>query len=678
MKWFNNLLAIFVVGIVLLIIIPLPANLLDGVIVFNLCISLVIMLITMYTKDVLEFSAFPSLLLITTLLRVGLNVSSTRLILSNGGKAGRVIETFGKFVIGNNPVVGLVVFVIIVVIQFVVITKGAERVSEVAARFTLDAMPGKQMAIDADLSAGIIDEATATERRKKIQRNADFYGAMDGASKFVKGDAIVSIVVIFVNIIGGTIVGLMNGQADILTILKTYTIATIGDGLVSQLPALMISTATGLIVTRSASENSLSYELSSQLVSQPVVLMIAGGAMGVFSLVPGMPWQIMLLIGGMFFFTGFKLKDSGVPASEPDTIELPESETDFYRNIDNVYTLLSVDQLEMEFGYSIIQLIDEASGGSFVDRLVLFRKQFAIDYGMVVPSIRLKDNISLSPGEYSVKIKGEEVARGEVLTDHYLAMIPGDEELPEIDGIDVLDPAFGTEAKWITADVADDAKVFGYTVIDALTVIITHLSEIIKQHAHELLSRQDVSLLLENVKKTNKELVGEVIPGVISMGDLQKILGNLLKEQLPIKDMVTILETIGDYGSVTKDTDMLTEYVRQAFKRTITRMYVKDNQITVIALDQEVEKSIMASVRKTDHGSYVAMQPGMMQKIVTSLISEMKKLGNYQNGTVVLTSPVVRFYFKKMTEQFLPEITVLSFNEIETNVQVTAAATVTL
>lgn len=678
MKRINNILAVLLIGIILLIIIPLPAAMLDVMIIFNLLISLTIMLTTMYTTDVLDFSAFPSLLLITTLLRVGLNVSSTRLILSNDGQAGQVIKTFGEFVIGSNVVVGLVVFIIIVVVQFVVITKGAERVSEVAARFTLDAMPGKQMAIDADLNAGIIDEKTAMERRKKVQRGADFYGAMDGASKFVKGDAIVSIIVIFVNIIGGSIVGLMNGNSDITTILTTYTIATVGDGLVSQIPALMVSTATGLIVTRAASENNLSTELASQLTSRPIALMIAGSVMFILSLIPGMPKLPMILMGGLFLFIGNKLRTQEKPQESSQQVEVPKSEMDFYRNIDNVYTLLTVEQIEIEFGYSIVQFMDEANGGSFVDRVVLFRKQFAIDYGMVIPSVRLKDNIQLSPGEYVIKIKGEEVARSEVLTDHYLAMIPNEGVMEEIEGIDVIDPAFGTDAKWIAAKDKEDAEVYGYTVIDALSVIITHMSETIKRYANELLSRQDVNLLLDNIKKDNKGLVEEVVPTVIPVGDLQKILGNMLKERLPIKDMATILETIGNYGVVTKDTDMLTEYVRQAFKRTITRMYVKENKINVIALDPDVEKNIMSSIRKTDHGSYIAMDPGMMQKIVTSLIEQIKKVNAQSENIIVLTSPVVRFYFKKMTEQFLPDITVLSFSEIESSVKIVAAATVSM
>ena len=613
------------------------------------------------------------------MIRVGLNVSSTRLILSKGGHAGQVIKTFGEFVIGNNPVVGIVIFAIIVVVQFIVITKGAERVSEVSARFTLDAMPGKQMAIDADLNAGLIDEKTAMERRQKIQRDADFYGAMDGASKFVKGDAIVSIVVIFINIIGGMIIGLINGSADLPTVLRTYTIATVGDGLVSQIPALMVSTATGLIVTRAASEDSFSADLTKQLTSQPLVLSITGGVMLAICLIPGMPKLPLILIGALFLFIGFKLRTNAeeTPQIDEDS-EQPQSEMDFFRNIDNVFSLLNVELIELEFGYSIIQYMDKMTSGSIVDRIVMLRKQFATERGFVIPSVRIRDNIQLSPGEYVIKIKGEEVARGEVLTDHYLAMVPDTEVLEEIDGIEVFDPAYGGEARWITADNKEDAEVYGYVVIDPITVIVTHFSKIVKEHAWELLTRQDVSSILDHVKKTNKGLVEEVIPGIIPMGDLQKILSNLLKENLPIRDMVTILETIGDYGAVTKDTDILTEYVRQAFKRTITRKYSSGGKINVIALDPEVEKSIMSAVRKTEHGSYLSMEPSMINKIITKLVEELKKMKTGYEESVVLTSPVVRFYFKRMTEQFLPELTVLSFNEIESNVQIVATATVSL
>ena len=573
-------------------------------------------------------------------------------------------------------VVGVVVFIIIVVIQFVVITKGAERVSEVAARFSLDAMPGKQMSIDADLNSGIIDEKTAIDRRNKIQRSADFYGAMDGATKFVKGDAIISIVIIFVNIIGGAVTGLMSGLGDMSGIMQTYTIATIGDGLVAQLPALMISTATAMIVTRAASENSLSVELMGQLFSQSIVLTIAGAAMYVLCLIPGMPKLPLLVLGTLFIAIGVRLKKESASIEKEDESEILETDLDFYRDIENVYSLLSVEQIEMEFGYSIVQYIDSPEKSSFMDRVVLLRKQIASDYGFVIPSVRLRDNIQLSPGEYVIKIKGEQVAKGEVLVDHYLAM-PGEDQLDdEIEGIDVIEPVFGSDAKWITYNQKEDAEVYGYAVIDAISVIITHLSETVKRHSNELLGRQEVSQILENVKNLNRELVEDTIPSVISIGDLQKILGNLLSESLPIKDMVTILETICDYGSVTKDTDMLTEYVRQALKRTISRLYVNNNKINALVLDPELEKSIMSSVRKTEHGSYVAMQPDAMQRIVTSLIEELKKVKGKGNNIIVLTSPVVRFYFRKMTEQLLPEITVLSYNELESNVQVTALATI--
>lgn len=667
----ENGLAVFIIAIILLIIIPLSPIAMDFLIIFNILFSLVIFILTMYVKDTLEFSVFPSLLLITTLLRVGLNVASTRLILGNNGSAGAVIETFGEFVIGGNPIVGLVIFIIIVIIQFLVITKGAERVSEVSARFTLDAMPGKQMAIDADLNAGIIDEQMAKERRLKVQREADFYGAMDGASKFVKGDAIVSIIVMVINILGGTVIGLINGSGDIGQILTLFTIATVGGGLAAQVPALMVSTAMGMIVTRSASENSLGKDLSNQLLAQPMVLILSGGALLVLFVIPGMPKAPLLVLGGGFLALGLQLRKQ----VKPEPVEIPEAketktETDYYRNIDNIYNLLNVEQIEMEFGYSLIPLVDESQGSTFIDSVVMLRKQFATEMGMVVSAVRLRDNSLLKPNEYVIKIKGEHVARGEVLADRYLAIEHGNVEEP-ISGINTYDPTFGLPAKWIASSDRDEAEIRGYTVIDPQSVIITHLSEVIKQHAHEILTRQDVNALIDNLRKTNKQLVDDIIPNIISMADLKKVLGNLLKEHIPIKDLATILEVIGDYGAVTKDTDMLTEYVRQGLRRTITRLYVQDNKLKVIALDPDLEKLIMSNLRKTEYGSYVALDPQTIEKIIANLTEYTNKMKELLSELIVLASPVIRFYFKKMVEQSVPDITVLSLNEIDPQVEVT-------
>lgn len=682
MKLFQNSIAIFIVIIVVFIIIPLPAALLDMMFILNITLSLIILLMSMYIKTSLEFSAFPSLLLITTLFRLSLNISSTRLILSNGGNAGQVIAAFGDFVVGGNPVVGFVIFLIIVIVQFFVITKGAERVSEVAARFTLDAMPGKQMAIDADLNAGLIDEQTARKRRSDVQREADFFGSMDGASKFVKGDAIISIIVTAINLLGGMATGMLSGGMDFGQVWNTYAIATVGDGLVSQLPALLISTATGMLVTRTASENNLNTDLTRQFAAQPTAFIIAGSVAACLIFVPGFPPFQIILVSVALIALGLRLRSSMnkallASAAEQEQPEFELSETSFYKNIDNVYTLLNVEQIEMTFGYSLLPLVDESSGGSFIDRVVMFRKQFAIDMGMVVPSVRMRDNGQLNPNQYTIRLKGEEIARGEVLVDHYLALNPG-EVTENIDGIDTIEPAFGIPAKWIPASRREAAEMAGYTVIDPTSVIITHLSEVIKAHAHELLTRQEVNTLINNLKKTNAVLVDEVIPNIVTPGDLQKVLANLLREGIPIRDMETIIETLGDYGNTLKDTDMLTEYVRQALKRTITRKFAQANQLHVITLDTETENLIMGAVKKTDHGSYLALDPDTVQKIASSLIAQINKIKDLMPTPIILTSPIVRIYFKRLADQFVNGIVVLSFSEIDNSVQIQAVGNISI
>lgn len=690
MKLFNNAISIFVVFIIILLIIPLPPFILDFMFMLNISLSFVILLTSMYIKETLELSIFPSLMLITTLLRLSLNVSSTRLILSNGGHAGQVIATFGNFVISGNIVVGFVVFLIIVFVNFLVITKGAERVAEVSARFTLDAMPGKQMAIDADLNSGLIDEQQARQRRSKIQREADFYGSMDGATKFVKGDAIASIVITLINFIGGILVGLVSGGMPFNEVLQVYTIATVGDGLVSQVPALLISTATGMIVTRSSSENNLNIDVGTQLLGQPIALIIAGIVVFFMSFVPGSPKTQIFIIAVILVAMGIiaqrgpakaalaaaggaAILESG--AVEEDTGAEMLNEATYYKNIENVYGLLNVDPIEMEFGYSLVPLVDESSGGSFIDRIVMFRKQFATDYGVVIPTVRLRDNGMLNPNQYVVKLKGEEIGRGEILVDYYLALNPGNAS-EDIEGIDTVEPAYGIPSKWITEEMRETAEVYGYTVIDPLSVIVTHMSEIIRRHAHELLSRQDLQALLENVAKQNPAIVSDVIPGVLSIAELQKVLSNLLRENVPIRDMETILETLGDYGTTIKDTDMLTEYVRQKLKRTITRQYSTGNVLKVITIDQGVEEAILSSIKKGDHGTYMAMEPDKMQRIVGNIIEDINAIKDIVNVPVVLTSPVVRVYLKKMLDQFSPNIVVLSFSEIDMNIQIQALANV--
>lgn len=680
----NNSITVFIIAVILMIIIPLPPFFLDLMFIINISISIVILLTTMYIKETLEFSVFPSLLLITTLFRLSLNVSSTRLILTNGGEAGAVIATFGNFVLQGDAVVGFIVFLIIVLVQFIVITKGAERIAEVTARFTLDAMPGKQMAIDADLSSGIITEHEAKRRRSNIQREADFYGAMDGATKFVKGDAIMSIVITAINFIGGVIIGMVQGGSTFVEVLQTYSIATVGDGLVSQIPALLISTATSMIVTRAASESTLETDLTNQIKSQPLVLIISGIVLLAMALIPGFPLPQVLTLSGLLIFLGTVLlkKNADNSLVEGEQYERtqegePASEEEYFRNIDNIYELIQIDPIEMEVGYSLIPLVDEASGGNFIDRVVLFRRQFAQDMGMVVPSVRLRDNGYLNPNEYVIKLKGEEVARGEILVEYYLALDPGN-LTGKIDGIETIEPAYGIPSLWITKDKKDLAEIYGYTVIDPLSVLITHLSEIIKIHAHELLSRQDLNQLINNVKISNESLVEEVIPGVVSLGNLQKILGNLLKEGIPIKDMETILETISDYGTSVKDTEMLTEYVRQSLKRTITHKWSTGGQIKVITLSTDIEKLILNAISKNEKGSYLSIEPELLQDIVSQLIEHINKLKGEINIPIILTSPFVRSYFRKLLDQFYPKAVVLSFNEIDNSVQIQALGNIAI
>ncbi len=685
-KLLSNSFVLFVIFIVIAIIIPLPSWLLDFMILLNISLSLIILVMTMFIKEALEFSVFPTVLLLTTVLRLSLNVSTTRGILSSG-YAGEVISAFGNFVMGGDAIVGFLIFIIIVLVNFIVITKGSERVSEVAARFTLDAMPGKQMAIDADLNAGIINEEQAKKRRSNIQREADFYGSMDGATKFVKGDAIMSIVTTLVNLIGGVIIGMVRGGGDFNTILNTYSLATVGDGLCSQIPALLISVATGMIVTRAASEDSLINDLKSQFTAQPFVLMIAGIVMVVMMVIPGFPTVVCLILGVLLILAAFLLNRNKKKMAELELAQRKKAEekemeklpadNDYYRDIDNVFKLLNVEPIEMEFGYSLLRLVDEKSGGNFIERVVIIRKHFALDMGMVIPNVRMTDNTEINPNMYIIKIKGEEVARGEILVDHYLALDSGD-VTQQIEGIDTVEPAFGLPAKWISEDKKIMADVAGYTLIDPVSVMITHWSEIMKRYAHELLSRQDVSTMLDNVKKTNPIVVDDIIPKVISVGYLQKILANLLKEGIPIRDLETILETIGDHSNVLKDTDIITEYVRQSLKRTITHRFAEANSLRVITLDTQIEDLIVSSVKKSDQGSYLAMPPDMIQRIVTASNREIDKIKDVIPTVIILTSPVVRIYYKKLTEQFIPNITVLSYSEIDSTAQIQAIGNISL
>ncbi|OGO78430.1 MAG: flagellar biosynthesis protein FlhA [Clostridiales bacterium GWB2_37_7] len=621
----------------------------------------------MYIKEPLDFSVFPTMLLITTLFRLSLNFSSTRLILGKGD-AGEVIYTFGSFVTGDNIVVGVIMFLILVVVQFMVITKGSERVAEVAARFTLDAMPGKQMAIDADLNSGLINEQQARDRRKKVQREADFYGAMDGASKFIKGDAIAGIIIVIINISAGFFIGMLQMNLSAGESASTFMMLTIGDGLVSQVPALFISIASGMVVTRAASESNLGTDILRQLLSQPKILYFASAVLLIMSFT-GLPPVPNLTLAAALSFLAYNLQKTLKEAEIEEEIKAQDVEVEEIRKPENVMTLLQVDPIELEFGYGIIPLADSSQGGDLLDRVVMIRRQCALDLGMIVPVIRLRDNIQLRPNEYIIKIKGIEVTKGELMFDHYLAMNPGTADI-ELEGIKTIEPAFGLPAVWVNEDQKARAEMLGYTVVDSPSIVATHLTEIVKAHAHELLGRQDVQKLVDNLKEAYPALVDEVIPKMISIGEMQKVLANLLKENVSIRDMVTIMETLADYAPMTKDPDMLTEYVRQSLRRSITKRFIMNNKAKVITLDATLEQSIMGAVQQTEYGAYLNLDPQSVQEIYNSLSREMQKFTNIGEQPMVLASPVVRIYFKKLTEQVAPGLTVLSYNELDPSVEV--------
>ncbi len=681
----DNVIALFVVVVVMFLFIPLPPQILDILLIINIGLSIMILMITMNISEALEFSIFPSLLLITTLFRLGMNVSSTRMILTTGDP-GVVIKNFGQLVTGGNVVVGFVIFFIIVLVQLIVITKGAERVSEVAARFTLDAMPGKQMAIDADLSSGLIDEQQARVRREKIQKEADFYGAMDGATKIVKGDSTMSIVITIINLVGGIIIGVVVNGGDIMDVMQNYCILTIGDGLVSQIPSLMISTATGMIVTRSVSDGSLNTDVMGQFTAQPRAFTTTGIILVILGVIPGTPTLPLLVggaatVGGGIYLTRKATSQQQAAAAaaqepvEPAELAAP-SESDYYKDINNVYSLLSVEPVEMEFGYSLIPLVDESHGGKLISRIVIFRRQYAQDMGFVIPSIRLHDGSTLGTNQYSIRIKGEVVAEGEILVDYYLALEPPN-PLGEIDGIETIEPAYGIPSRWILPENKEMAEIYGYNVIDPLSVMLTHLAETVKKHAYELLNRAETIRLVDNLKQSSPELVEEIVPNILSYAKLEKLLRNLLQEGVPIKDLGTILETAAEAVSQGRDMDMVTEQVRGALARTITRRFCEDGQLRVITLDAEVEKKIISSLTRNEQGVYLAMGPDLMQTIISQLAEHLKKFGDLAQTPVILVSQVIRGYFSKMITQFYPNVYVLSFNEITNSVQIQALGNIT-
>ncbi|BEU87179.1 flagellar biosynthesis protein FlhA [Selenomonas sp. TAMA-11512] len=669
MKYSDIFIAVAIVTIVIMMIIPLPTALLDLLICVNITLALVIVMVSIYNVEALDFSVFPTLLLITTLFRLALNISSTRLILLDG-YAGEVITAFGNFVVGGNPVVGFIIFVILIIIQFIVITKGAERVAEVSARFTLDAMPGKQMAIDADLNQGAITDAEASRRRIKIQRESDFYGAMDGASKFVKGDAIAAIIIILINIAGGFVIGMVQRDLAAVDSLQLYTLLTVGEGLVSQIPALMISTATGIIVTRAAaSDSNLGVDVVSQLFRKSRIFLIVGCVLLFLAIVPGLPGIPFAVLSMLCFIAARSLKKDEEAAVEETEVKQAEKGKQEATKPENIIGLLQVDPMELEIGYSLIPLVDTGQGGDLLERIVMIRRQCALELGLVVPTIRIRDNIQIKPNAYVVKLKGIEIAKGELMLDHYLAMNSGT-VFEEVPGIDTIEPAFGLPALWITEEMREQAELNGYTVVDAVSVLATHLTEIIRAHADEILGRQETQNLVDNLKKTNQALVDEVVPGLLSIGEIQKILANLLRERISIRDMETILEVLADYARATKDTEILTEYVRHAMARQITQQYAQDNMLACLTLDPALENHIIGAVQHTDHGSYVSLDPDTMQKMLNSLNAELPKLTDLGYQPLALTSPACRLYFRKLVERSVPNLIVLSHAEIEQSVEI--------
>jgi flagellar biosynthesis protein FlhA len=664
-----------IIAIVLMMVVPIPTWLLDILLVLNISIALMILLIAMNTRDALHFSIFPTLLLVTTVFRLALNVSTTRLILRDA-YAGHVVETFGNFVAGGQLAIGMVVFLILIVVQFIVITKGSERVAEVAARFTLDAMPGKQMSIDADLNAGLINEQQARERREKIEKEADFYGAMDGASKFVKGDAIASIIIVLINLIAGFIIGMAIHGMSIMDAINTYSILSIGDGLVSQIPALLISTATGIIVTRAASDGNMASDISVQLLRYPKLLYIVAGTIALLGIATPIPMVTTIPYAAILAIAGYRLQKNLEKREAEEQLLVEEKEIEEVRSPESVLSLLQVDPIEFEFGYGLIPLADTQQGGDLLDRIIMIRRQCALEMGLIVPVIRIRDNIQLKPNEYIIKMKGNMVARGELLLHHYLAMSPGFED-ESITGIETREPAFGLPALWIDEATKERAEMAGYTVVDPPSVVATHLTEVIKKYAHELIGRQETKALIDSVKETYPALVEELIPSILGVGEVQKVLAKLLKEKISIRDLVTIFETLADYGKYTKDPDVLTEYVRQSLSRQITQQYAQPSEpLRVITISPAVEKKIADAVQQTEHGSYLALDPASSQTIFQKLTEQVNRLVQSGQQPIILTSPAIRMYMRQLIERSLQDIPVLSYSELEPNIEVQSVGVV--
>ena len=661
------LLGIAVIAIIGVIIMPPSPNVMDFLLMVNIVLSMIILLDALYSREALDMSLFPTIILIMTLYRVVLNISATRLILGEGF-AGQVIEIFGMFVAGGNLIVGLVIFTILVIVNFLVITKGAERVSEVTARFTLDAMPGKQMAIDADLNSGLINEEDAKARRKKIQDESSFYGAMDGATKFVKGDAIAAILITLINLIAGTVMGATGAATGeplpVGEAFQVYSLMTIGDGLVGQIPAILMAVATGVIVTKATVESDITSAIGKQIFSQPLALSISGGAMIIFGLFTPMNAFMFVPLGSLMGFCAYALRRRDQLQIIEEEMAAVDEDVEASRRPENVVSLLNVDPILLVFGYGLIPLVDANQGGDLLDRVVMIRRQIVMELGAIVPIIRLRDDIKLAPNQYRIMIKGVEIAGGDILFDHYMAMNPGYVE-EEIDGIETTEPYLGLPALWINEANRERAEALGYTVVDAPAIIATHLTEVVRDNLAELLTRQDVQILIDNVRETHPVLVEELVPKLLSVGEVQKVLANLLRESISIRDLVTILETLADHAITTRDPDMLTEYARQALRRSISQRYF-DNEInTVITLDPELEQAIMSNIQQTEQGSYIALDPGTTQKIFENLKKQLIKLTDMGLTPIILTSPIVRTYFKRLVEQTFPDLVVLSYSELE-------------
>ncbi len=666
----------YVLAAFIMMIVPIPKGLLDVLLACNIAVAFTVLFGTMFSKEVLDLSFFPTILLFTTIFRIALNISSTRLILTTGDP-GQVVATFGNYVGAGNLVVGSIIFIILILVQFMVINKGSERVAEVTARFTLDAMPGKQMAIDADLNTGAITDAEAKRRRDKIQEESNFFGSMDGAVKYVKGDATAGLIITFVNIVGGIATGVIWQNMEMMDALQKYVILTIGDGLVSQIPSLLISLSTGILVTKGSKDADFGTVLVRQLFGVPKVLYLVGAVIAGLGIVTPLPDLVFLTLGLIFIVVGRQISATLETAQIEGEIDMEEAAAEEIRAPENVNSLLQVDPIELEFGYGIIPLADVNQGGDLLDRVVMIRRQIALELGTVVPIIRLRDNIQLNPNQYIIKIKGIQVSEGEILFDHYMAMNPGYVE-EEITGIPTFEPSFHLPAIWITEGQRERAESMGYTVVDPPSIIATHLTEIIRQHISELLTRQDVQNLVNNMKETNPSLVDELVPKLLGLGEVQKVLQNLLKEGISIRDLLTIFETLADYASSTRDTDILTEYVRQSLKRAISSRFFPANETSsVVTLDPKLEQEIMGSVKQTENGAYLTLDPEKTKAIMASVGNEIAKLENLGKNPIIITSPIVRMYFKRLTEDYYKDLIVVSYNEIEGSIELQSVGMVT-